>query len=69
MGVVYMAVETRFLRGASMYELVRTGHGSLEGLAKVGLTREDLDLRISEAARRTGLPAESLTRKLEATRA
>ncbi len=51
-----------------MYELVRTGHGSIEALARVGLSRDDLDLRISEAARRTGLAAESLTRELESAR-
>ncbi|MEO8539880.1 MAG: hypothetical protein ABI577_09090 [bacterium] len=64
-----MAVETRLLKGASMYELMRTGHGSLEGMARVGLSRDDLELRISEAALRTGMPAESLTRKLDSARA
>lgn len=63
-----MEVETRIPSGASMYELVRTGHGSIEALARVGLSRDDLDLRISEAARRTGLAAESLTRELESAR-
>jgi hypothetical protein len=48
-----------------MYELLRTGHGSLKGLEKVGLTREDLDLRVREASRRTGLPVETLAEKLE----
>lgn len=60
-----MAVESRLPKSASVYELVRTGHGSLEGLARVGLSREDLDLRISEAASRAGLPAESLAQKLQ----
>lgn len=63
-----MKVETRLLNSASVYELVRTGHGSLEGLARVGLSRDDLDLRISEAARRTGLPEAFLASKLQATR-
>ena len=48
-----------------MYELLRTGHGSLQGLQKVGLTREDLGLRMQEAARRTGLPVETLAEKIE----
>jgi ribosome-binding protein aMBF1 (putative translation factor) len=51
-----------------MYELVRTGHGSLEGLARVGLSREDLDLRISEAASRAGLATESLAQKLQSSK-
>ena len=49
-----------------MYELVRTGHGSIERLARVGLTRDDLGLQVSEAARRAGLAEELLTRRLEA---
>jgi hypothetical protein len=49
-----------------MYELLRTGHGSMKSLSKVGLSREDLDLRVQEAARRTGLPVDALTERLEA---
>jgi hypothetical protein len=60
-----MAVATRLPGNASMYELLRTGHGSLKSLEKVGLTREDLDLRVREAARRTGLPVEALAEKIE----
>ena len=61
-----MAVATTRLPGnASVYELVRTGHGSLKSLSKVGLSREDLDLNISQAAQRTGLPVDALTRELE----
>lgn len=60
-----MAVATRLPGNASMYELLRTGHGSLQGLQKVGLSREDLDLRVREAARRTGLPVDTLAEKLE----
>lgn len=56
---------TRLPGNASVYELVRTGHGSLKSLSKVGLSREDLDLRISDAAQRTGLPVDALTRELE----
>lgn len=63
-----MKMETRFLNSASVYELVRTGHGSIEGLARVGLSREDLGLRISEAARRAGLAEDTLARKLETAR-
>ena len=48
-----------------MYELVRTGHGSLNGLSKVGLSREDLDLRIRDAALRTGLAVDTLAQKIE----
>ena len=60
-----MAVATRLPSNASMYELLRTGHGSLQGLQKVGLTREDLGLRMQDAARRTGLPMETLAEKIE----
>ena len=61
-----MAVATTRLPGnASVYELVRTGHGTLKSLSKVGLSREDLDLRISDAARATGLPLDALTRELD----
>lgn len=60
-----MAVATRLPADASMYELLRTGHGSLKSLSRVGLSREDLDLRIREAATRTGLPMETLTSKIE----
>ena len=63
-----MKMETRLLNSASVYELVRTGHGSIEGLARVGLSREDLGLRISEAARRAGLAEDTLARKLETAR-
>lgn len=65
-GVIQMTVATRFPANASMYEIVRTGHGSMKSLSEIGLSREDLDLRVREAARRTGLPVETLTRKLEA---
>ncbi|MCC6959957.1 MAG: hypothetical protein IT301_08925 [Dehalococcoidia bacterium] len=61
-----MKRQTRVPQGASMYELVRTGHGSIERLARVGLTRDDLGLQVSEAARRAGLAEELLTRRLEA---
>lgn len=60
-----MTVETRIPGNASMYELLRTGHGSLKSLNAVGLSREDLGLRIREAARRTGLPVATLTAKIE----
>jgi hypothetical protein len=61
-----MAVATtRIPANASIYEIVRTGHGSLKNLTELGLSREDLDLRVREAARRTGLPVEALTKKLE----
>lgn len=45
--------------------MVRTGHGSLQSLSKVGLSREDLDLPIRDAARRTGLRLDRLTEVLE----
>gem|GEM_PF-6587064 len=48
-----------------MYEVLRTGHGSLKSLGELGLSREDLDLRVGEAARRTGLPVDTLAKKLE----
>lgn len=50
---------------ASMYELLRTGHASLQGMNRLGLSREDLDLRLRDAARRTGLPVQALSEKLE----
>lgn len=64
-----MKMETRLPRSASVYELVRTGHGSIEGLQRIGLSRDDLELRISEAARRTGLAEDLLARRLETARA
>ena len=64
-----MKLESRLLNNASVYELVRTGHGSLEGLAKIGLSRDDLGLRISEAARRAGVAEDLLARQLEIARA
>ena len=63
-----MTATTRLPANASVYELVRTGHGSLRGLSKVGLSREDLDLRIRDAAARAGLHVEDLTRELESTK-
>lgn len=63
-GVKDMAIAT-LPANASMYELLRTGHGSMESLTRLGLSREDLDLRVSDAARRTGLPLATLTQKLE----
>jgi hypothetical protein len=59
------AVATRFPANASIYELVRTGHGSLKSLSEVGLSREDLDLRVRDAAQRTGLAVDTLTSKLD----
>lgn len=59
------AATTRIPANASIYEMVRTGHGSLKSLGEVGLSREDLDLRVREAARRAGLPLETLAQKLE----
>jgi hypothetical protein len=52
---------------ASMYELVRTGHGSLRSLSRVGLSREDLGLPVRDAARRAGLSVETLREKMEST--
>lgn len=60
-----MAVTSRIPGNASIYEMVRTGHGSLQSLSKVGLSREDLDLPIRDAARRTGLRLDRLTEVLE----
>jgi len=59
------ATATRIPANASMYEVLRTGHGSLKSLGELGLSREDLDLRVGEAARRTGLPVDTLAKKLE----
>jgi hypothetical protein len=50
-----------------MYELVRTGHGSIKSLSRVGLSRDDLGLQVTDAARRTGLPVDELQEKLEAS--
>ena len=60
-----MSVATRLPVNASVYELIRTGHGSIKSLTKVGLSLDDLDLRVREAAHRTGLPIDKLTEKLE----
>ena len=56
-----MAVATRLPVNASVYELIRTGHGSIKCLTKGGLSLDDLDLRVREAAHRTGLPIDMLT--------
>jgi len=55
-----MISTTRLPGNASVYELVRTGHSSLEQLNRIGFTREDLSLGIGEAARRRGVSVERL---------
>lgn len=64
-GVNTMATTTRLPGNASVYELVRTGHGTLKSLSKVGLSREDLGLRIRDAAARTGIRVDELAQELE----
>lgn len=60
-----MGVTTRVPGNASIYEIVRTGHGTMKSLSKVGLSRDDLDLCVRDAARRTGLQVDTLAQSLE----
>ncbi len=53
---------------ASVYELVRTRPGAVARLNELGLSRDDLDLRLGEAARRAGVPVERIAEVLAATR-
>ena len=53
---------------ASVYELVRTRPGAVARLNELGLSRDDLDLRLGEAALRVGVPVERIAEVLAATR-
>ena len=60
-----MNATTRRLPGnASLYELVRTRPGAASRLREIGLSRDDLDLRLGEAASRTGVPVERIAEVL-----
>jgi hypothetical protein len=53
---------------ASVYELIRTRPGAVARLNELGLSRDDLDLRLGEAARRAGVPVERIAEVLAASR-
>lgn len=60
-----MNATTRRLPGnASLYELVRTRPGAAARLSEIGLSRDDLDLRLGEAASRAGVPVERIAEVL-----
>ncbi len=49
---------------ASIYELVRTRPGAAARLQQLGLSRDDMDLRLGDAARRTGVSVERIAEVL-----
>ena len=53
---------------ASVYELIRTRPGAVARLNELGLSRDDLDLLLGEAARRAGVPVERIAEVLAASR-
>jgi len=53
---------------ASVYELVRARPGAVARLNELGLSRDDLDLRLGEAARRAGVPVERIAEVLDPSR-
>lgn len=53
---------------ASVYELIRTRPGAVARLNELGLSRDDLDLRLGEAARRAGVPVERIAEVLAPSR-
>jgi hypothetical protein len=60
------ATTLRLPGNASLYELVRTRPGAAKKLHKLGLSRDDMDLRLGEAARRAGVPVERIEEVLAA---
>ncbi len=52
---------------ASLYELVRARPGAAARLQELGLSRDDMDLRLGDAARRTGVTVERLAEVLGPT--
>jgi len=59
-----MTPAVRYPTTASIYEALRGRHDAMERLQQVGLTREHLEYRLSDAASVLGLPVERLTEKL-----
>jgi len=62
------ATTLRLPGNASVYELVRTRPGAVTRLRELGLSRDDLDLRLGEAARRAGVPVERIAEVLDPSR-
>ncbi|MCL4243468.1 MAG: hypothetical protein KJ048_19120 [Dehalococcoidia bacterium] len=58
------ATTLRLPGNASIYELVRNRPGAAARLHKLGLSRDDMDLRLGEAARRAGVPVERIAEVL-----
>jgi hypothetical protein len=61
------ATTLRLPGNASIYELVRTRPGAAARLHELGLSRDDMDLRLGEAARRTGVPVARIAEVLAPT--
>jgi hypothetical protein len=53
---------------ASVYELVRARNGSVARLNAIGLSRDDLELNLRDAARQSGVPVERIAQALAETR-
>lgn len=49
---------------ASVYELVRARNGSMARLNALGLSRDDLELNLGDAARQSGVPVERIAQAL-----
>lgn len=60
-----MADETRIPETVSVYEALRTRPGAMARLTRVGLTRDHLDYRLSDAAQELGVSVERFTELLE----
>ena len=60
-----MTVETRIPGTVSVYEALRTRPGAMARLTRVGLTRDHLDYRLTDAALELGVSVERFTELLE----
>lgn len=60
--------ELRLPGNASVYELVRARNGSMARLSAIGLSRDDLELNVRDAARRSGVSLERIAEALAETR-
>ena len=59
-----MTTAVRYPSTASIYEALRSRHDAIGRLEEVGLTREHLEYRLSDAASILGVPVERLTERL-----
>lgn len=50
---------------ASVYQLMRARNGSMARLNALGLSRDDLELNLADAARQSGVPVERIAQALD----